>query len=132
MNKTMRTAVMTGIGQLAWETRPVPVPQDHEVLVKIQAVGICGSDLHYYEHGRISDFIVEPPFVLGHECAGVVVRAGDAVRHLRRATGWRWSPEKPAAPANFADRALNLCPDVIFFHVSRRLPGFRARCALLL
>ena len=41
--------------------------KDDEVLVKLEYVGICGSDLHYYEHGRIGDYIVEPPFVLGHE-----------------------------------------------------------------
>jgi len=116
MNKTMRTAVMTGIGQLAWETRPVPVPQDHEVLVKIQAVGICGSDLHYYEHGRISDFIVEPPFVLGHECAGIVVRAGDAVRHLKAGDRVALEPGKTCGTCEFCRTGrYNLCPDVIFF-----------------
>ena len=40
-----------------------------EVLIKIDYVGICGSDIHYYETGRIGNYVVEPPFVLGHEAA---------------------------------------------------------------
>lgn len=45
--------------------------------------GICGSDLHYYEHGAIGDFIVKPPFVLGHEAGGTVVAVGKDVKHLK-------------------------------------------------
>ena len=67
MSEMMKVAVMTGIGKMGFEERPIPEPADNEVLVKLEYVGICGSDLHYFETGRISDFVVEPPFVLGHE-----------------------------------------------------------------
>lgn len=80
MEGTMKTAVMTGISQVEIQERPIPVPADNEVLVKVEYVGICGSDLHYYESGRIGDFVVEPPFVLGHEAGGTVVETG-AGRH---------------------------------------------------
>ena len=55
MNGTMKTAVMTGISQVEIQQRPIPVPADDEVLVKVEYVGICGSDLHYYESGRIGN-----------------------------------------------------------------------------
>ena len=47
------------------EYRPVPVPVPTEVLVKVMAVGVCGSDVHYYESGRIGSFVVENPMILG-------------------------------------------------------------------
>src|SRR5437667_6498063 len=80
--RTMRAAVLEGVGRVTLQERPVPVPGPGEVLVQVVAVGTCGSDVHYYEHGRISDFVVESPLVLGHEPSGVVVAAGHgAVRH---------------------------------------------------
>ena len=58
MEGTMKTAVMTGISQVEIQERPSPGPAYNEVLVKVEYVGICGSDLHYYESGKIGDFIV--------------------------------------------------------------------------
>lgn len=78
--KMMKTAVMTALKTVEIQERPVPAPKENEVLVKVEYVGICGSDLHYYESGRIGDFIVEPPFVLGHEAGGVVVETGSNVK----------------------------------------------------
>lgn len=54
-----------------------------DVRIRIGRVGICGSDVHYYTHGRIGPFVVNAPMVLGHEAAGVVVEAGDEVRDLK-------------------------------------------------
>ena len=82
MEGKMKVAVMTDIQKIEFEERPIPVPKDDEVLVKLDYVGICGSDLHYYETGAIGDFVVEPPFVLGHEPGGVVVEVGKDVKHL--------------------------------------------------
>jgi D-xylulose reductase len=53
-----------------------------DVRIRIARVGICGSDVHYYKHGRIGLFVVNEPMVLGHEAAGVVVAIGDDVRDL--------------------------------------------------
>ena len=55
----------------------------HDVRIAIRNVGICGSDVHYYQHGQIGPFVVEEPMVLGHEAAGVVVEVGDEVTHLK-------------------------------------------------
>ena len=72
-------AVLYGVGDLRIEERPMPVPGPLEVLVEIRSVGVCGSDVHYYEHGRIGDYVVESPLVLGHESSGVVVGLGTGV-----------------------------------------------------
>ena len=79
----MKTAVMLGIGKMGFEERDIPQVKDDEVLVKLEYVGICGSDLHYYETGAIGDYVVKPPFVLGHEPGGTVVEVGKNVTHLK-------------------------------------------------
>lgn len=54
-----------------------------DVLLQMHSVGICGSDVHYWQHGRIADFVVKDPMVLGHEASGRVVKVGPAVKHLK-------------------------------------------------
>ena len=83
MDGKMKVAVMEAIGKIKMEERDIPKAKDNEVLVKLEYVGICGSDLHYYETGAIGDFVVEPPFVLGHEPGGTVVEVGKDVKHLK-------------------------------------------------
>lgn len=66
-------------------TRDVPEPElasAHDVRVRMQAVGVCGSDLHYYRTGRIGDQVLREPWIMGHECTGVVESVGGAVRDL--------------------------------------------------
>ena len=66
--------------------RPIELDEPlgaHDVRVKIHTVGICGSDVHYYTHGRIGPFVVDAPMVLGHEASGTVAEVGSAVMHLR-------------------------------------------------
>jgi L-iditol 2-dehydrogenase len=110
-----RAAVLTRTREIVLEDRPVPEPGPREVLVEIAAVGVCGSDVHYYEHGRIGDFVVESPLVLGHESAGRVVALGsEASRH---AIGDRVTLE-PGVPCGRCRECragrYNLCPDVVF------------------
>lgn len=54
-----------------------------KVLLRMDSVGICGSDVHYWTHGAIGDFIVKAPMVLGHEAAGIVEKVGANVSHLQ-------------------------------------------------
>ena len=54
-----------------------------DVRIKIHTVGICGSDVHYYEHGAIGPFVVREPIVLGHEASGTVIEVGEGVKHLK-------------------------------------------------
>lgn len=116
MKGTMKTAVMLGIGKMGFEQRPIPVPKDDEVLVKLEYVGICGSDLHYYESGAIGNYVVEPPFVLGHEPGGTVVEVGANVRHLKVGDRVALEPGKTCGKCEFCKTGrYNLCPDVVFF-----------------
>lgn len=116
MEGKMKTAVMLGIGQMGFEERDIPVPKDNEVLVKLEYVGICGSDLHYYETGAIGNYVVKPPFVLGHEPGGVVVETGKNVRHLKVGDRVALEPGKTCGHCEFCKTGnYNLCPDVVFF-----------------
>jgi L-iditol 2-dehydrogenase len=112
----MKVAVMTGIGKMEMVERDIPVPAPKEVLVKLEYVGVCGSDLHYYEAGRIGDYIVKPPFVLGHESGGVVVEIGSDVLNLKVGDRVALEPGKTCGHCEFCRSGrYNLCPDVIFF-----------------
>ena len=116
MEGTMNVAIMTGIGKMDYTQRPIPTPKDNEVLVKLEYVGICGSDLHYYETGAIGAYVVEPPFVLGHEPGGVVVEVGKNVKHLKVGDKVALEPGKTCGQCEFCKTGrYNLCPDVIFF-----------------
>lgn len=80
----MKTAALTGIGQ--FEIRETPAPRivhDTDVLIRIRMVGVCGSDIHYYTTGRIGSQIVEYPFVIGHEAAGIVEKTGPKVTRVK-------------------------------------------------
>ena len=70
---------MSGTNQMVWKDVPMPIVKDKDVLIKVDVVGICGSDVHYYQHGKIGDFIVNGDFILGHECAGEVIEVGSGV-----------------------------------------------------
>ncbi len=79
----MKAAVLTGVRQM--EVREVPdltIEKDTDVLLKIEKVGVCGSDVHYYETGRIGSQVVEFPYIVGHECAATVVQVGPGVKGL--------------------------------------------------
>jgi len=81
--KTSQTcAVLRKAGELVLEDRPVPNLKRNEVLVSMKRVGICGSDVEYWQHGRIGDFILKQPMVIGHESAGVVAEIGNSRSNL--------------------------------------------------
>lgn len=92
----------------------MPAVRDHEVLIRMKVCGVCGSDVHFYEHGE-PEFPDVYPFILGHEGAGEVVRVGAAVGTL--AVGDRVAIE-PGIPCRTCEWCTggryNLCPDVVF------------------
>ncbi len=113
---TQRVSVLDTELRLRVEERPVPAPEPGEVLIRVRSVGICGSDIHYFEHGRIADFVVESPLVLGHEASGEIVALGQGVTDL--SIGDRVALE-PGVPCGSCTQCragrYNLCPDVHFF-----------------
>jgi L-iditol 2-dehydrogenase len=111
-----RAAVLHAPGDVRLEDRPQPEPGPLDVVVEVRSVGVCGSDVHYYEHGRIGSHVVRSPLILGHESAGRVVAVGaEATKH---AEGDRVTLE-PGVPCGRCRECragrYNLCPDVVFF-----------------
>lgn len=113
---SMTVSVLVRQGELRTEHRPVPAPGPGEVLVRITSVGVCGSDTHYYQEGRIGPYVVDSPLVLGHEPAGVIAALGEGVSD--RKVGQRVSLE-PGVPDPLSEQTLagcyNLDPGVRFF-----------------
>jgi L-iditol 2-dehydrogenase len=111
-----QAAIMYGTHDIRLEERPVPEPGPKEILVEIRAVGVCGSDVHYYEEGRIGSFVVEEPLILGHESMGTVVALGEGV--TKHEVGERVTLE-PGVPDMTCRECrtgrYNLCPNVRFF-----------------
>lgn len=99
-----------------FEDRPIPTIQDpYDVIVNVKFTGICGSDVHYWTHGAIGNFVVRAPMVLGHESSGIVEQVGDKVKSLK--IGDRVALE-PGVPCRRCDRCrdghYNLCDDMKF------------------
>ena len=101
---------------MAVKPASVPEPGPRQVLIEVATVGICGSDVHYFDHGRIADFVVREPLVLGHEASGTIRAVGSEVTD--RSVGQRVAME-PQETCGRCVQCLsgryNLCPDVRFF-----------------
>jgi L-iditol 2-dehydrogenase len=93
--------------------RPEPGPE--EALIKVHCIGICGSDVHYYEHGRIGRYVVEKPIILGHELAGEVVKVGEKVTNVSVGDRVAVEPGITCGRCEYCKSGrYNLCPDVVF------------------
>lgn len=112
---TMQAAVLYGIHDIRIEHRSVPVPGKGEVLLKIASVGVCGSDVHYYNEGRIGNQVVREPTIMGHEFSARILQCGDGVDNARIN---QLVTVDPAIPCGMCDLCLqghpNLCPTVKF------------------
>jgi L-iditol 2-dehydrogenase len=115
MNQPNLAAVLYRAGDLRLEERAVATPGPGEVLVAMGSVGICGSDVHYLERGRIGSFVVEAPMILGHESAGTVAAVGPGVANLRVGDRVALEPGVPCRMCTWCKTGrYNLCPDVRF------------------
>ena len=111
----MRSAVLSGPRRIEIVEAPVPMPGPGQVLVRLRAVGICGSDVHYYAEGRIGNAAVSYPFILGHEPAGEIAALGEGVEGLAVGTRVALEPAYSCGvcPACRQGRP-NCCPSVQF------------------
>ena len=119
----MHAYVLHGKEDLRGETRDEPIPGDDDVLLEIRRIGICGSDVHYYNHFRIGEFVPQAPLVLGHEFAGEVVETGKGVERL--AVGDRVTAE-PSIPCRHCRYCVagryNLCERLRFIGTAATVP----------
>jgi len=94
-----------------------------QVRVAVKAVGICGSDLHYYQHGRVGDFVIRAPLTPGHEAAGQVLEVGAQVTHVRPGDRVALDPARTCGHCRFCRMgASNHCENVHFFGSASRWP----------
>jgi len=114
--ETMTASVLTGPKTLTVEQVPLPAAASDEVLVKIAAVGVCGSDTHYYRHGRIGEFVVEGPLILGHECSGTIAAVGSEVSDSRIGERVAIEPQRNCRRCRECRAGrYNLCPYMEFY-----------------
>ena len=122
----MRAVMLTGLRQMVLREVPAPpAPGPADVLLQLETVGVCGSDIHYYTTGRIGSQVVQYPFVVGHECAARIAAVGADVKDLR--VGDRVALD-PAVSCGACDQCQRGRP-----HTCRRLqflgcPGQLAGC----
>ena len=129
----MKLAQFTGLGKIEIGECPKPeLSRAEEVLLRIERVGVCGSDVHYFRNGRIGNQVVEYPASLGHECAGTVAKAGTAVKTLR--PGDRVAID-PAIGCGRCDQCLagreNTCRNLQFMGSPNEAPGAAAEYCVL-
>ena len=113
----MKALVLEARHQLALRNIALDEPLGaHDVRVAIKTVGVCGSDVHYYQHGSIGPFVVRAPMVLGHEAAGTVIETGSAVTALKAGDRVCMEPGIPDPRSRAAQLGLyNLDPAVRFW-----------------
>ena len=121
----MKAALLTGIG--TFETRKVPEPEitkPNDVLIRIKMVGVCGSDIHYNTTGRIGSQIIQFPFIVGHEAAGIVEQVGPEVTRVK--PGQRIAID-PAVYCGHCDQCRagreNTCRELLFLGCPGQLAG---------
>ncbi|KAI0641505.1 GroES-like protein [Trametes meyenii] len=120
---TQHAAVLHGAKDLHFEERTLWPPHQGQAQVAVMATGLCGSDLHYYAHGRNGDFVVQAPLVLGHEAAGIVTAVGPGVKHL--VPGQRVAIEAGIMCNNCsycAKGRYNLCKNMRFCSSAKTFP----------
>lgn len=89
--------------------------KENEVSIRPEYVGVCGSDVHFFEEGRIGNCVVTYPFILGHECAGTVVGIGKKVKKFKVGDRVTVEPQIPCGTCSYCRSGrYNLCPEVKF------------------
>jgi L-iditol 2-dehydrogenase len=111
----MKAAFLRRAGDLYLDDISIPICEADRVFVNVKEIGICGSDLHYFNEGRIGDHIVVEPHILGHEASGIVAEVGSKVNGLARGDRVCIEPGVPCmACEQCREGRYNLCRDVRF------------------
>ncbi|AYM14679.1 MULTISPECIES: L-idonate 5-dehydrogenase [Agrobacterium] len=126
----MKAVVLHAPHHLVIEDRPIPIPGEGDVLVRIHRGGICGSDMHYYHHGGFGTVRIKAPMVPGHELSGVVERLGAGVSSIVVGTAVAVNPSLACGTCSFCVKGMSRhCSDMRFMGSAMRTPhidgGFR-------
>lgn len=118
MEKTNRTVRLDADHRMWIEERPVPDLGPDQVMVRVRANGICGSDIHFYERGQLGPYVVQEPYTPGHEAAGEIVQVGGAVTERQVGEHVAIEPGFPCRRCRACKLGrYNQCPDVTFLSV---------------
>lgn len=119
----MKVLVAHAAKDIRIETRAVPTPGPGQVLIKMAAGGICGSDLHYYNHGGFGPVQLKEPMILGHEVAGRIAALGDGVTTLAEGALVAVSPSRPCGACAYChDGRQNHCLNMRFYGSAMPFP----------
>ncbi|CAK9298553.1 unnamed protein product [Gordionus sp. m RMFG-2023] len=120
----MQALVLKKVHDLIIEERDIPEPGENEVLIETAYVGICGSDVHYWQEGRIGDFVLNKPMIMGHETSGVVCKLGSQlVNPLQIGDRVCIEPGVPCRHCSLCKAGTyNLCP-LVKFHATPPYDG---------
>lgn len=112
----MKAFLLYGAKDLRAHDMDLPVASPGHIMLRVKRAGICGSDIHYYSHGKIGNFVPKRPFVLGHEFAGEVVSAGDGVSPSLVGQRVTVDPSIPCGECKFCRGGrYNLCRNMKFY-----------------
>ncbi|ESO87240.1 hypothetical protein LOTGIDRAFT_205809 [Lottia gigantea] len=115
MTDTNLSAVLYKTQDLRLVDRPIPEPGQGEVQICMQKMGICGSDVKFWQKGAIGHFVVTGPMLLGHECSGVISKLGEGVTNLKVGDRVAIEPGIPCRKCEWCKSGrYNICPDVFF------------------
>lgn len=127
MEGKMKVCVLTGKQKLEWVERDIPQPGKGELQIKLEYVGVCGSDLHFYQEGQLANWTLDGPLALGHEPGGVVTGIGEGVEGFE--VGDKVSIE-PAVPCGKCEDCrkgnYNLCQNIKMLAIPGERDGVNA------
>src|SRR5215212_237083 len=123
MSQTVLSATLFGAQDLRMVEAPLPPLARGMVRVRFRAGGICGSDMHYFRHGRTGDFVVESPLVLGHEIAGEIVELATDTTELTVGDRVAVNPSRWCGHCSFCREGRpNLCENIYFMGSASKKP----------
>jgi len=124
MEGKMKVCVMTGARKMEWTEYDIPQPKAGELQIKLEYVGVCGSDLHFYDEGRLANWAPDGPLILGHEPGGVVSAVGEGVEGFEIGDRVAIEPGVPCGECESCRTGhYNLCPGVKFMAIPKEKDG---------
>lgn len=124
MEGKMKVCAMIGKRQLEWQEWDIPKPLKGELQIKLEYVGICGSDLHFYSDGRLANWVPDGPLVLGHEPGGIVTEIGEGVEGFQIGDRVAIEPGVPCGECEDCRKGhYNLCKHVRFMAIPKEKDG---------
>lgn len=127
MQGKMKVCVLTGKQKLEWVEREIPQPGQGELQIKLEYVGVCGSDLHFYQEGQLANWTLDGPLALGHEPGGIVTAVGEGVDGFEIGDKVSIEPAVPCGECEDCRKGnYNLCKNIKMLAIPGERDGVNA------